>query len=189
MMRSRINLSAHKKVPDMSVTAAQRAWIERVLGIALQAAPEAGREPPGPTGPNQGLVAYRTLLLRWRSAQSRVDASLRTVGATLLARPDIKADPRLKDIQKAVSLLPKLVPAFGGKLEDVLDAGLNATDPAEQARLAKEGIAAIDAYREKLSAATGLLKLERFAAEDLGAKVELHRALDETLTAMKAQLV
>jgi hypothetical protein len=173
----------------MSVTAAQRAWIERVLGFVVQTVPETGGERPGPGGPGKGLVAYRTLLLRWRDAQSTLDANLRTVGATLLARPDIKADPRLEDIKKAVSLLPKLVPAFGGRLEDILDAGINAEDPAEQARLAREGVAAIDAYREKLAAATGLLKLELFAAEDLGAKLALHRALDDTLAAMKTQLI
>lgn len=126
--------------------------------------------------------------MRWRDAQAQFDANLNAVGTTLLARPDIQADPRLEEIKQAVAALPRLVPEFGGKLEDVLDAGINAVDPAEAARLATEGIAAIDAYRQQLAAASHLVELEQFAAKDLGAGLALHGTLDEALVELKQQL-
>ena len=168
------------------------AWVERALGLTV-AGPRAGgqtsaaraREGGPATGP---LVAYRMLLLRWREAQSLFEANLQTLGKTLLARPDIQADPRLDSITQAVAALPKLVPKFGGRLEDVLDAGLNAEKPEDAARLATEGIAAVDAYRQQLAAAAPLLALERFAARDLGANLPLHAALDAALMDLKQQL-
>jgi hypothetical protein len=140
-------------------------------------------------GPQAGRgVAYRKLLLRWREAQGTLDASLKTFGSILLSQPDVQSDPRLEQVKRGVEALPKLVPQFGGRLEDVLDAAMNATDPAELARLTAEGIAAIDTYRQQLAAAKPLLDLEEFAEQDLGAALPLHGALDQALVELKQQL-
>ena len=133
-------------------------------------------------------VAYRKLLLRWREAQGTLDANLKSIGETLLARADIKADPRFNEIAKAVADLPKLVPTFGGKLEDLLDAGMSTTAPAELARLTTESITAIDTYRQQLAAAAPLLELEQFAKDDLRTGLPLHSALDQALVELKQQM-
>lgn len=163
---------------------AKRAWVERVLGVDLGpvARPHAGAPTKG------GLVAYRKLLLRWREAQGTFAANLASLGTVLLARPEIRADPRIDEIKQAVTELPKLVPQFGGALEDVLDAGLNATEPAQVQRLAAQGIAAIDAYRTRLQSASHLLELEQFAAKELGGGLPLHSALDQALAELRQQL-
>jgi hypothetical protein len=100
----------------------------------------------------------------------------------------VQADPRIEEVKQAVAALPNLVPKFGGELEDVLDAGMNASDPPELVRLAAEAIAAIDAYRQQLAAAAKLLDLEDFAARDLGTGLPLHGALDQALVELKQQL-
>jgi hypothetical protein len=133
--------------------------LEGDLARAISAARARLAAPPMGRG-----VAYRKLLLRWRAAQGLFDANLQAVGKALLARQDIQADPRLADIKQAVAALPQLVPKFGGKLEDVLDAAMNADKPEEAARLAAEGVSAVDAYRQQLAAAAPLLALEEFAA-------------------------
>ncbi len=92
--------------------------------------------------------------------------------------------PRLADIERAIGRLPSLAPSFGGGLEDVLNAVLAAVTPSEQARLSREGIAIIDAYREQLAATSGLLRLEQFAATELRATTKLHSTLDEVLAAI-----
>jgi hypothetical protein len=136
----------------------------------------------------EGVVAYRKLLLRWREAQGTLDANLTTFGNTLLAQPDVQSDPRFEDVKRAVAAFPRLVPAFGGRLENALDAAMKATDPGELAELTAEGIAAIDAYRQQLAAVKPLLELEDFAAEDLGIRLPLHGALDQALVELKQHL-
>jgi hypothetical protein len=142
----------------------------------------------GVTAPSRGRgVASRKLLLRWRGAQGTFDTNLKTLSSTLLAHPDIQADPRFNDIKQAVGKLPALVPTFGGALEDALDAGLNTSDPAKLADLTTAAIAAIDAYRQQLKA-SHLIELEQFAATNLGAGLPLHGALDQALTELKLNL-
>ncbi len=158
--------------------------LEADIARAVSAA--RGRE--APMGKGRG-VAYRKLLLRWREAQGQLAANLGELGATLLARPDIKADPRLKHIEQAVAALPKLVPTFSGALEEALNDAMSTADPAERARLDGVGRQAIDVYRQHLTtAAAALLELEKFAATSLGAPLALHAALDGTLLELKAQL-
>ena len=159
----------------------QDVWVQRVLGVAVTRG-QVGAEPP------VGVVAYRKLLLRWRKAQGDLAANLNTVGTTLLALPEIQADSRLADIRKAVGMLPRLVPTFGGELEDVLDAGLNATEPDQRAALARRAVAAIDVYRKQLAGAAGLRKLDRLATDDLGVGAKLHETLDGVLLELRQRL-
>ena len=165
-----------------SEQAAKSAWIGRVLGVDVGPGAATPKRAPAPG------ISYRMLLLRWREAQGRLDENLKSFGTTLLARPEIQADPRLDDIRRGVAALPKLIPTFGGQLEDVLDAGLSAADPQEHAKLSAQGIAAIDIYRKQLAAASPLLDLEDFAARKLGANLALHKALDQALDELRQQL-
>jgi hypothetical protein len=166
--------------------------LERDIARAMSAA--RARE----AGPTTGRgVSYRKLLLRWREAQMIVQSNIKAVGTTLLARPDVQADPRIGEVKKAAAALPNLVPKFGGKLEDVLESGskledvldaeMNASNPAEMAGLAAEAIEAIDEYRRQL-ATVQLLPLENFAAKDLQTALPLHSALDQALAELKQHL-
>lgn len=162
----------------MSDPKARNEWIRRVLGVAVP-----GRG--SPTGPS---IVYRKMLLRWRAAQQALDSNLQSVGASILNDPGVKADPRYADVERAVAVLPKLVPSFGGALEDILDAGLNTDDPGELARLSVQAVTAIDAYRQQLAAASRLLELERLVSKELGSGVALHGALDQALVELRQQL-
>ena len=133
-------------------------------------------------------VEYGKLLLRWRDAQATFATNLKNFGTTLLARQEIQADPRLDVIRAAVAALPGLVPKFAGDLEDVLDAGISATDPAKKAALAADAGKAIDLYRGQLATAPVLAALEQFAGQGLGLQLPLHAALDSALDAIKQQL-
>jgi hypothetical protein len=155
----------------------QEIALARSAARAREDGPEAGRG-----------VVYKKLLLRWREAQRTFDANLAAFGTNLLSRQEIKEHPRIEDIKRGVALLPALVPTFGGSLEDVLDAGMSAADATQRAKLDAAGIAAIDAYRQQLAAASHLLALEAFAAKKLGANLALHRALDDVLLELKQQL-
>jgi hypothetical protein len=192
------------RVPGSRET--QIAWIERVLGAKMAAS---GGDEPGKAAadldgdmahaisaeraraaapaPNRG-VAYRKLLLRWREAQGLVATNLQALGSTLLARPDIQADPRLDQIEEAVGKLLSVVPQFGGALEDVLDSAMSTSDPAELARLSRDGVATIDTYRQQLTGAAQLRALEAFAAKDLGTTLPLVSALDDVLSELEQQL-
>jgi hypothetical protein len=134
------------------------------------------------------VVEFAKLLLRWREAQQRFDSNLRAVGEALLARPEIQADPRKDIVRQAVDAFPNLVPKFGGALEDALNAGINASEPADKARLATQSAGAVDAYRQQLNAAKELLELERFASSDLGTSLRLPGELDETLAELRQLL-
>ena len=168
---------------DRAAAVASLAALESEIARATSAA--RGRE----AGPAKGRgVVYRKLLLRWREAQSTFDINLKSLGDMLLSQPEIQADPRIEEIKQEVAELPKLVPQFGGKLEDVLDAGLNASEPEELKRLAAQGVLAIDAYRQQLQSASKLLELEQFAAKDLNASLPLQKALDQALIELRQQL-
>jgi hypothetical protein len=174
----------------MSDSTARDDWIRRVLGVDVgrteSQSAQRGRDAAA-TIP-RGTVAYRTMLLRWRRAQSDVADNLAAVGRAVLAHPEVQGDPRLGEVERAVAELPKLVPTFGGALEDVLDAAMSTADPTETARLAKQGVAAIDSYRNQLGAASQLLELEEFASSDLGAGTALRSALDGVLAEMRQEL-
>lgn len=157
---------------------ARNDWVARVLHLEV---PGAGPGAGGTERPRGG-IAFRKLLLQWRAAQAQVADSLNDVGRTILGRDDVQKDPRLADVEQVVAQLPKLVPIFGGALEDVLDAGLNEGDGPGAALLARQAIAAIDDYRKQLGVATDLLAFEAFVSKEMGGRVALHQRLDATLS-------
>lgn len=150
-------------------TEEQGAWVKRVLGIAI---PTGGTSPLNPRG-----IAYPMLLLRWQTAQDSAIAALRQLGDSLLGMEEVKLDPRLPRVKAAVARLPTLVPDLGGKLRDLLDAGINA---GSDTAIATEALAVVAEYRSRLAAATGLARIEAFARKHVGELGAL-RTLDGTL--------
>lgn len=163
----------------MAASAEQDAWIARVLGVgSLRAQAEV----------RSGTVAFRKLLLRWREAQSQVQGELQALGATLLAHPKVKVDPRRPAVERAVRELPALIPRFSGALEDALDAGISEADPAKLPQHAAAGATAIDAYLSALAGARQLSALEGFAAKYLGRHDRLATGLIEALQEVRRGL-
>jgi hypothetical protein len=159
------------------------AELEEAIALATSAARAREAMPTRGRG-----VAFRTMLLEWRAAQQRVAAGIKAVGDAILAHPEVQADPRFAEVKQAVALLPGLVPRLDDALDAALDAGLKATDPAEAQRVAAQAIAAVDASRRALAAATRFQALDGFAGEVLGGKIDLHADLDATLAGLRAQL-
>ena len=176
----------------MASSGDQHAWVERVLGVRIDppgGAADTGTPKPDPrTDVPAGTVAYRKLLLRWREAQAALNADIQSLGATLLAHPAVKRDPRLPAVQKAVGELPGLIPRFSGALEDALDAGISEADPAQLPKHAAAGAAAVDSYLSALAGAKQLRALEAFAATHLGQTSKLAGALTEALADLKRQI-
>jgi hypothetical protein len=134
------------------------------------------------------LVQFAQVSLKWREAQQTFNGNLVALGAKVLAMPEVQADPRYATVEEAVRALPRLVPKFSGDLEDALDAGANATDPAEKAKSAAKAAGAIEAYRRVLNGAPFLFELERFAERDLRTAMPLHSALDKALAELKQKI-
>ena len=114
---------------------------------------------------NKRGLAYPKLLLVWRTAQTQAEAAVTALGKTILARPDVQADPRLDRAKQAVALLPGLIPKLGDELADLLDKGINA---GSDAAVATDALATVRAYRNSLAAAAPLARLEAFAAAHAG---------------------
>lgn len=172
----------------MDNASAKREWLARVLDVEL--APAATGGPTGrPTDRGVGpLVAFRQSLLRWREAQQTLEANLASLGQRVLAHPEVQADPRRAQIEQAVGQIGRTVPAFGDGLADLLDAGLNAAESTEQARLSGEAMRLIDKYQQQLAAAQPLLQLEQFASKQLSADMPLHGALSTALNDIRRHL-
>jgi hypothetical protein len=154
---------------------AKRAWVESVLGVRFSAPP--------------GAVQYAKLLLRWRQAQQGATQNLEELRKTLLALPEVKADPRLSQVERAVAGLPKLLPEFGETLADHLDAAANGGPEKEQH--VQNALATLAKYRALLNAVPVLGELEGFARRRLGAEFrsvsELSDALGELERALAAR--
>ncbi len=155
----------------------KNAWVQRVLGVAM---PEAdGLAKPG-------TVQSRKLLIKWRQAQQDLSASLQTLASSVLAYPGVRSDPRIKAVEQAVGQLPNLVPTFGGRLEDLLDQGINAGGLS--GTLAADALGVITDYRSRLQAAPQLAALERFGATTVGVTVRLASALESVMSEMETEL-
>lgn len=156
------------------------AWVTRVLGINLSAGTASG-------GGKLSLVKSRQLLLRWRQAQQTLAADLDRLASAVLGNETVKRDPRFKDVEAAVKQIPNLVPKFGGKLEDLLNDGINMGADASP-ELVSNTLAAIADYRQQLARAPELSQLERFGADKVGVTVQLASALDSAMAEMETDL-
>jgi hypothetical protein len=167
-------------------------WVQRVLDVPLSLS-GAGTQPSAQRGEEardakQRGIAYPKLLMRWRNAQAKLATALDTIGKDLLEREEVRSDPRFEEVETAVAALPKLVPAFSGDLEDVLDAEINEGRGPQAASIAARAIQVVDQYRAQLAAARQLADLEAFARTDLGKGVALSSELDSALAELRDQL-
>ncbi|HUZ63548.1 MAG TPA: hypothetical protein VMU82_07525 [Acetobacteraceae bacterium] len=172
------------------------AWVKRVLGIdvpgsdassteALARSVERGREA---AALNVRGIAFPKLLLRWRAAQDKLTVSLNTLAQDLLGRKEVLEDPRFQRVKAAAARLPQLVPRFGGALEDLLDAGINAGQGPQAADIAARAVKAVDDYRTQIAAASQLAALEAFAKQEMGTPMPLGSDVDTVLVELRETL-
>jgi len=150
--------------------------LEALIGKARRAAELRTINPRG--------IAYPKLLLRWRDAERNARMALEQFGRVLLSMPEVKEDPRLAQVEKAVAVLPRLMPDLGGRLSDLLDAGINA---GSDAGIAKEALGVVARYRQTLAAATQLQDLVAFGGRH-GGDLKAVSTLDETLAEIAKNL-
>jgi hypothetical protein len=165
---------------NTSNAAAQVDLLEATLALALSAA--RGREAKAA---NPRTVDSTKLRLRWRDAQQQVATSLTAIGQAVLARDDVKQDPRFAQVENAVKSLPLLLPKFGGELEALLDEAISAGSVQD---VAKDALTTITTYRQKLAGAKTLLELELFAKVRLGGQMLLYGAIDQALGELADEL-
>jgi hypothetical protein len=166
-----------------SIAARRQAWIERVLGVRLAETASAARGREG-AEVARGAVNYAKLQLRWRDAQAKARASMAELGRLLLTMPEVKTDPRLAQVQKAVATLPDLIPRFGEELADHLDTLTNGGPKAADAK--RDALATLATYRATLAAAAVLPRLEAFARRRLQAELPSATALSDVLAELEA---
>ncbi len=153
------------------------------LEAAIARAQSAARGRAAKTANSRG-ISWPKLLLRWRGAQSQAVAAVSQIGETILAIPEVRADPRFDKARAAVTMLPMLIPDFGDTLADLLDKGLGAgTDSG----IANEALALVTTYRQQLAGAVGLGRLERFAKNHAGG-IAVLTALDGALAEIATSL-
>jgi hypothetical protein len=156
--------------------------LERALGLALSAA--RGRTE---AEKNVGVVQHAKLLLRWRTAKSRVETNLGQLGAKMLADPEVMEDPLYDDVEEAVGQLPEIMPDFSGLLEELLE---EASEPgADVAGLTRDALDTLKEYRADVAESGALQELEEFASEyglgQFGLLSEFNAALDELETELR----
>jgi hypothetical protein len=163
-------------------------WVKRVLGIEIGAAPRSESAARGEEArrSNPRSIESTKMLLRWREAQRTLSDNLTKLANSILVLPDVQNDPRFADVKAAVGELPNLVPTFGGELEDLLDAGINAGASKSPALIA-DTLAAVSRYRSMLAEVPQLSQLETFGAK-VGVSVQLASALDTVMQDMEADL-
>ena len=163
-------------------------WVLDVLGVRIGGQPPpSGNDADAPPATPRG-IAYRKMLLNWRTAQAKVETDLASISQAILARDDVKQDPRFEQVKQMVAGLPKLIPAFGEKLSDTLDAAMNATTAAEARTLANEAVNIIGAYRQQLAQAAPLIAFDDLVSKNMGQNAALHEALQQALSSLQEEL-
>jgi hypothetical protein len=171
------DVSAKLDAPD---AAAQVEALRSAIVQALRAA----RQKEASASPRVG-VDVRQLLVRWQTAQSAVTANITSLGQAVLARDDVRNDPRLPQVEAAVASLPGLVPAFGPSLQALFDTAIGA---GSVAGIKDQALVVVADYRKTLADAKDLLSLEEFAAKDMGSKTPLVTTLADVLGEIEQEL-
>ena len=101
----------------------------------------------------------------------------------MLANAQVRADPRFPQVERAVPHLSRIVPDFGTKLNDALDAAMNAGAQARAQGLNSAALDVLAEYRAKLSKEDRLSMLEKIARDcglgNLPLRREFEAAMDE----------
>src|SRR5271157_176955 len=87
---------------------------------------------------SEGSVARGKLLLELRAAHAAAQAGLQRLAAQVLAAPDVRGDPRLKQAEAELAKLPGKLPALDDKLAAALDAFDAAADAAARSAAARQ---------------------------------------------------
>lgn len=112
-----------------------------------------------------GNVVYQALVRQWQEAQDAARTRLEGFVATLLADPELQADPRFPSVQQAAGPMGALVPSDGGQLQQALLALDDSSGPEEAAAAREDAVAAIEAYRNRLAVEGDLETLQQVADE------------------------
>ena len=172
------NTAADAKAPD---AAELMLGVEEALAHAVSAA--RGRE----AGSASVIgVKFRQLLIDWHRAQGQVQDNLAALGDSFLDLDEVRDDPRYDDVVEAVDMLFTLVPSFGSKLDDDMNALLNTG--GKDAGLVNSARQTLQQYRQQLAAAPQLRDLEAFGKKDVGGEFPLYSALTEAMDEMEKAL-
>ncbi len=112
-----------------------------------------------------GNVVYRALVQQWQAAQDAARTHLEGFVATLLADPELQADPRFPSLEQAAGPLAALIPSDGGQLQQALLALDDSSGPEEVAAAREDAVAAIESYRNSLAVESDLETLQQVADE------------------------
>ncbi len=137
-------------------------------------------------GASAVTVDFRKILLDWHKAQGLVEDNLLALGDAFLELEEVRADPRYDDVADAVDSLTQLIPGFGSKLDDDLNAYLNSG--GRDAKAIEAARQTLQQYRKQLADAPELKDLEVFGKQDVGGDFPLHSALTEAMDQMQLAL-
>jgi hypothetical protein len=114
---------------------------------------------------DSGNAVYQALVRQWQEAQDAARTRLDGFVATLLADPELQADPRFPNLQQAAGQLAALIPSDGGQLQQALLALDDASGSQESADARDDAVAAIESFRNSLTVQTDLETLQQVADE------------------------
>jgi hypothetical protein len=173
-------------------------WVQRVLGVAIAARSEAGhaggsgseslaqawtRPGAGAGGQplsasaaraqeaaavSRGRVNFRKVQLKWRAAEAEANSQLDAFAKTLLADPEVKADPKFAQLEASMKDIKSLIPTFSDDLSDELDQLDNAATPDERKAAHAAALDVISEYEADLAKAEGLRELQDLADDEYG---------------------
>jgi hypothetical protein len=112
-----------------------------------------------------GNAVYQALVRQWQEAQDAARTRLDGFVGTLLADPELQADPRFPNLQQAAGQLTALIPSDGGQLQQALLALEDASGAEESAAARQDAVAAIESYRNSLAVQSDLETLQQVADE------------------------
>lgn len=162
---------------------ARRSWVSRVLGVAM-AGVTAPSWDDGIAGiPVSGLsFAFRKARLEWSVARSTARSGLEKLQAGL--RDALKDHPQFTAMDQAISRLSEAMAGLDDRLDDTLDAALNAADPGKQAEHRKAALGIIVEYQRVVDNDPLLVRMD----DNPFMKVAVQAVLANQLASMAREL-
>lgn len=137
--------------------------------------------------PERGTVQFRQLLLRWKGAQTTLEANVKDLASALLADAGVQADPRFDDVKGLIGDLHTLLPSFGEDLQDAVDDIINAGPQAKEQGLFRPAVTVVDNYLRELSDYPELTGMDEIASM-LGVSLKFDSVLRDSLREIRATL-
>lgn len=135
------------------------AWVKRVLGIEIgrgTRVEEAGREIAA--GMGDLTMAFRKARLGWGTARGKARAGIASLRDGL--REALSGDPEFPAMDQHIATLDDIIAGLDGRLEDTLDAAMNATDPAKRQDLKQQAVDLVEDYRRFVEGHPVLRKID-----------------------------